>query len=155
LIVHLNGIGPLSTHAAEPPSSQSVMKERPISMGPVGPEKKKQTKRTHELKKDDVNSCARGAGRSSASVAGRNPNVASMFAIADHNMSRAKKRPGQIRRPNPNMSSGGGSADVTGSRKRSGLNLDGSGSLGTSQDHAGSPLITRYTLHIMGGSYKG
>jgi hypothetical protein len=47
-----------------------------------------------------------------------------MFAIADHIMSRAKKRPGQIRRPNPKAKSEG---DVTGSRKRSGLNFNGSG----------------------------
>jgi hypothetical protein len=49
-----------------------------------------------------------------------------MLAIADHNMSRAKNWPGQIRRPNPKVTFGSG-ADVTGSRKRSGRNLDGSG----------------------------
>ena len=80
---------------------------------------------THEMK-NELNSCAGGAGRPSASVAGRNSKVASMFAIANHTMSCAKKRPGQIRRPNPNARSGSG-GDVTGSRKRSGLNFSGSG----------------------------
>jgi hypothetical protein len=49
-----------------------------------------------------------------------------MFAIANHTISRAKNRPGQIRRPNPKVRSGSG-ADVSGSRKRSGRNFDGSG----------------------------
>jgi hypothetical protein len=88
---------------------------------------KNEAEKTHELKKE-VNCCAGGAGRPSASVAGRNSNVASMFAIANHSMSRAKNRPGQTRRPNPNSRSEcGSSVDVTGSKKRSGLNFIGSG----------------------------
>lgn len=93
-----------------------------------GKSQRKQKAKTHEANKE-VNSCAGGAGRPSASVTGRKSKAASMFAIAIHNMSRAKKRPGQLRRPNPHtVLSGSIDAGVAGSeRKRSGLNLNGSG----------------------------
>jgi hypothetical protein len=85
----------------------------------------KELLRTHEANRD-VNSCAGGIGCPSVSVAGRNSYAESILAIPTHSTSRAKKRPGQIRRPYPNAASGSGSG-VTGSKKRSGLNLDGSG----------------------------
>lgn len=81
--------------------------------------------RTHKATRK-ANSGAGGEGRPSASVAGRNSNAASMFAIDIHTVSNAMRRPGHLRRPKPNPASGNGGLDA-GSRKRSGLNFDGSG----------------------------
>ena len=106
------------------PSKFNVRRKKGASIHGSRSPGKNQVEKTHELKRE-VNCCAGGAGRPSASVSGRNSNVASMFAIANHSMSRAKNRPGQTRRPNPNMRSD--CADVTGSKKRSGLNVNGSG----------------------------
>ena len=75
-----------------------------------------------------VNSCAGGAGWPSASVAGRNSNVASMLAIVIHTVSHARARPGHLRRPKPNTASGEGARPAgSESRNRSGLNFEGSG----------------------------
>ena len=83
--------------------------------------------RTYEVN-SEVNSSAGGAGRPSASVAGRNSNAASMLAIVIHTVSHARARPGHLRRPNPNAASGSGArAAGSESRKRSGLNFEGSG----------------------------
>jgi hypothetical protein len=132
--VHLNGIGPLSqsvrtSSSVSPQSSSSPKKKGANIHGSRSPGKriKESSSKTHELKRE-VNCCAGGAGRPSASVTGRNSNIASMFAIANHSMSDAKNWPEQTRRPNPNTTSGSGnSADVAGSKKRSGLNFNGSG----------------------------
>jgi hypothetical protein len=120
-------LGPYHTASSSVNSEVNQCAEKSANIHGSRSPGKNQAEKTHELKRE-VNCCAGGAGRPSASVAGRNSNVASIFAIANHSMSRAKNRPGQTRRPNPNMRSDCGSgADVAGSKKRSGLNFNGSG----------------------------